>query len=107
MIIHTPKGNVIYRKKEGRRSYKVIKFTKCQLIIHDRQVLVPILNDTMVSIWYIAGSICFFYPVSKDTGVLLFLLGSIQLFTRNLIRIMKSFQIKMASDNRNNSRKTE
>ncbi|MCF2945535.1 YrhK family protein [Paenibacillus tarimensis] len=82
----------------------MIQFSKCRLIIQDRRVLVPILNDTMVSIWYIAGSICFFYPVNKETGVLLFLLGSIQLFTRNLIRIMKSIQIKLVSGYRNNSR---
>ncbi|RIJ52256.1 hypothetical protein DZG00_05660 [Clavibacter lycopersici] len=58
-----------------------------ELVIRHKYEVASIVNDVMVAAWFVAGSILFFSESTTTAGTWLFLLGSIQLMIRPLIRL--------------------
>jgi len=50
---------------------------------------VSIVNDVMVALWFVVGSILFFSEATTTAGTWLFLVGSVQLLIRPLIRLTR------------------
>ncbi|MGA4493689.1 YrhK family protein [Vreelandella venusta] len=70
-----------------------------ELIVHRRYEVLSIMNDFMIGIWFVIGSICFFYDDTIQTiGVWLFLIGSIQLLIRPTIRLHRYIYFKQLPD---------
>lgn len=65
-----------------------------ELVIRNRYEVVSILNDILVALWFIAGSILFFSPSTTTTGVWLFLAGSIELMIRPVIRLVRRVHLQ-------------
>lgn len=58
-----------------------------QLIIRRRYEVLSILNDFMVSLWFLAGSILFLYPTLETYAIWLFIIGSVQFLLRPMLRL--------------------
>jgi hypothetical protein len=68
-----------------------------QVVIHHRYEVASILNDLMLGLWFTVGSVFFFYPSLKEAGVWLFVVGSVQLMVRPLIRISRLVHLRNIS----------
>ncbi|MBZ9538541.1 MULTISPECIES: YrhK family protein [Modicisalibacter] len=70
-----------------------------ELVIHRRYEVLSIINDAMLGIWFTVGSICFFYEGTlKTLGVWLFVIGSVQLLIRPMIRLHRYVYFKRMPD---------
>ena len=58
-----------------------------ELVIRGRYEVISIVNDIMIGLWFIVGSVLFFFESTTTAGTWLFLLGSVQLVVRPLIRL--------------------
>lgn len=70
-------------------------FGRDELIIHQRYEVLSIINDLMLALWFAIGSVCFFYEGEiQKIGTWLFVIGSVQLMIRPLIRLTRSIHLK-------------
>ncbi|GHC81545.1 hypothetical protein GCM10007079_21630 [Nocardiopsis terrae] len=58
-----------------------------ELVVRQRYEALSILNDILIALWFIAGSIMFFFPEWTVAGTWCFLAGSVELLIRPLIRL--------------------
>jgi hypothetical protein len=65
-----------------------------ELVLHNRYEIVSILNDVMIAVWFIIGSILFFSESTTTAGTWLFLAGSVELLIRPIIRLTRNIHIK-------------
>ena len=65
-----------------------------ELVLHNRYETLSIINDILVALWFIAGSILFFQESTTIIGTWLFLIGSIELLIRPLIRLSRNVHIE-------------
>lgn len=68
-----------------------------ELVIRQRYEIVSILNDALIALWFIAGSIMFFFAAWETTGTWCFLAGSVELLIRPLIRLSRQIHLKRLS----------
>ncbi len=68
-----------------------------ELIIRRRYEAASILNDVLIALWFIAGSIMFFSPAWETAGTWCFLAGSVELLIRPLIRLRRQIHLKRLS----------
>ncbi|QGM81459.1 YrhK family protein [Otariodibacter oris] len=64
----------------------ILHFGSEALIIHQRYETLSIVNDFLIGLIFLIGSIMFFYPDLTKIGVWLFVIGSIQMLIRPIIR---------------------
>ncbi|GGF99593.1 hypothetical protein GCM10007304_11840 [Rhodococcoides trifolii] len=60
-----------------------------ELVIRQRWEVVSICNDILVAVWFIIGSILFFSESTTTAGTRMFLIGSIELMLRPVIRLSR------------------
>jgi len=65
-----------------------------ELVIRRRYQTLSIINDFLIGIWFLIGSIAFFWPSLQELGTWLFVLGSAQLLVRPLIRLAHSIHLR-------------
>lgn len=65
-----------------------------ELVIRRRYEVVSILNDLLIGVWFVIGSILFFNEDTSRAGTWLFLIGSIQLLIRPGIRLARSVHLQ-------------
>jgi hypothetical protein len=68
-----------------------------ELVLHNRYEILSILNDVMIAVWFIIGSILFFSESTTTAGTWLFLAGSVELLIRPIIRLTRNIHIKNAA----------
>lgn len=71
-----------------------IYWGKHEIIIGQRYEFFYTLNDIFIALWFIIGSILFFTESTVTIGTWLFLIGSIQLLIRPIIRIVRNIHLK-------------
>ncbi|WP_147107237.1 YrhK family protein [Nesterenkonia populi] len=64
-----------------------------ELTIRQRYEVASIINDILIAVWFIIGSILFFSDSTATAGTWLFLLGSVQLLIRPVIRLARRVHI--------------
>lgn len=69
-----------------------------EIVIRRRYELLSILNDLLIAVWFIVGSVLFFWASTSTVGVWFFLIGSIQLMLRPLIRLTRRVHLKRIGD---------
>lgn len=70
-----------------------------ELVIHRRYEVLSIVNDFLIGVWFVIGSVCFFYEGTIQTvGVWLFVIGSVQLLIRPAIRLHRYVYFKRLPD---------
>ncbi len=65
-----------------------------ELVIRKRYEVVSIVNDILIGIWFVIGSFFFFYEALTYYGTWLFLIGSIEMLIRPVIRLMRHIHIR-------------
>ncbi len=60
-----------------------------ELIIRKRYEVLSIVNDILVALWFIVGSILFFSDATTVAGTWCFLAGSVELLIRPVIRLTR------------------
>lgn len=68
-----------------------------ELVLHNRYEVLSILNDVMIALWFIGGSILFFNESTATAGTWMFLAGSVELLIRPVIRLTRNIHIKSVS----------
>ena len=64
-----------------------------ELVIRHRYETLSIVNDILVAAWFIAGSLLFFADSTATAGTWLFLLGSVELLLRPMIRLTRNIHV--------------
>ena len=65
-----------------------------ELVIRNRYETLSILNDLLIAVWFLVGSILFFSESTTYAGTWLFVLGSAQLMLRPSIRLARRFHLQ-------------
>lgn len=63
------------------------------LEIDQRYETLSIINDLLIAVWFIVGSILFFYPAYETAALWCFLLGSIELGVRPVLRLSRRIHL--------------
>ncbi|NLU72854.1 hypothetical protein HCC61_09225 [Streptomyces sp. HNM0575] len=76
------------RHGDGKQSL-TIRLGHEEVVIRQRYEVVSIANDILVAMWFLAGSVMFFFPDWQTSGTWCFVFGSIELLARPLIRLTR------------------
>lgn len=60
-----------------------------ELVVRRRYEVLSIVNDILVALWFTVGSVLFFSDATTTAGTWLFLVGSVELMIRPLIRLSR------------------
>ncbi|AUZ89394.1 hypothetical protein CVO76_12010 [Arthrobacter agilis] len=74
-----------------------------ELVLHNRYEVLSIVNDILVALWFIIGSILFFQESTTTAGTWLFLIGSIELLIRPVIRLSRNVHLRTITRTRNSN----
>ncbi len=77
-----------------------IPFTHDEVMLRQRYEFASIINDLLIAIWFIVGSVLFFSPSTTDAGTWLFLIGSVQLAIRPAIRLVRGVHLQRRGGSR-------
>lgn len=64
-----------------------------ELVIRQRYEVLSIANDILVGLWFIVGSILFFFASTGTLAIWLFLIGSIEMVIRPMIRLARKVHL--------------
>lgn len=65
-----------------------------ELIVRHRYESASIANDILIGLWFVVGSVLFFNPSTETVGITLFLLGSLQMLARPMIRLARRVHLR-------------
>lgn len=65
-----------------------------ELVIRRRYETLSIINDVFVAVWFIVGSVLFFSDSTATVGTWFFLMGSVELLIRPLIRLVRNLHVE-------------
>lgn len=65
-----------------------------ELVVGRRYEAASILNDILIALWFIVGSVMFFSESWTTTGTWCFLLGSVELLIRPVIRLSRQVHLR-------------
>lgn len=71
-----------------------LKFGHDELVVHNRYETLSIANDVLIALWFLIGSIFFFYPSLTYAATWCFTIGSAQFLIRPMIRLARSLHLK-------------
>jgi hypothetical protein len=71
-----------------------------ELVIRRRYEVLSIVNDILIAIWFLVGSILFFSEATTYAGTWLFVLGSVELLIRPMIRLARRVHLQRMPDAR-------
>jgi hypothetical protein len=73
-----------------------VPFTREQLVVRRRYRALSIVNDVLIALWFLIGSVMLLFPAWKEIGTWLFILGSAQFFLRPCIRLAHLIHLRRA-----------
>jgi hypothetical protein len=65
-----------------------------ELVVRRRYEATSIVNDILIALWFIAGSVMFFSEAWTTAGTWCFLVGSVELLIRPVIRLGRQLHIR-------------
>jgi hypothetical protein len=65
----------------------VIRFGHEELRIRQRYEVISIVNDFLIGLWFLLGSVLFLFPAWEKTAVWVFIIGSAQFLIRPTLRL--------------------
>lgn len=75
-------------------SLEILHIGNDELVIRQRYTVLSILNDILVGLWFVIGSVFFFYESLTYVGTWFFVIGSIELLIRPIIRLSRQVHLK-------------
>ncbi|WP_106477110.1 YrhK family protein [Phytohalomonas tamaricis] len=88
-------------RKERKNETGELAFTfgHKEVEIHNRYEALSIANDILIGLWFTIGSVLFFFKSTETAAIWLFVIGSVQLLIRPVIRLARLIQLKRLPDN--------
>jgi hypothetical protein len=77
----------------GHRALKV-EIGHDELVIRQRYEALSIANDVLIALWFLVGSILFFWESTTTAATWCFLLGSIEFLVRPAIRLARLVHVR-------------
>ena len=71
-----------------------IRIGREELVIRQRYELLSIANDLLIALWFVAGSILFFWDATTTAATWMFLLGSLEFLARPAIRLARRVHLR-------------
>ncbi|WP_348762193.1 YrhK family protein [uncultured Salinisphaera sp.] len=71
-----------------------LHFGREELVIRQRYEMISIANDVLIGVWFLIGTIFFFYDSLVYWGTWLFLIGSIEMLIRPTIRLVRRLHLQ-------------
>jgi hypothetical protein len=65
-----------------------------ELELRNRYEVLSIVNDVLMALWFVVGSVLFFFESTTVVGTWFFLVGSVQFLIRPLIRLMRRIHLR-------------
>ena len=65
-----------------------------EVVISQRYEVASIVNDILIAVWFLVGSILFFSPETTTAGTVLFVIGSVQMLIRPSIRLARRTHLR-------------
>lgn len=65
-----------------------------ELVIRHRYEAMSIANDLLIALWFVAGSVLFFWESTTRAATWMFLLGSIEFLLRPMIRLARRVHLR-------------
>jgi hypothetical protein len=65
-----------------------------ELVIRRRYEVLSIINDFLIAIWFLVGSILFLFPEHENAAIWLFIIGSFQFLVRPTIRLIGHLHVQ-------------
>lgn len=72
----------------------VYKLGREELVIRRRYEVLSIVNDILVGLWFLVGSILFFSESTTYVGTWFFVIGSVELLIRPVIRFSRRVHLQ-------------
>lgn len=69
-----------------------------ELVIRRRYEVASVVNDILVALWFLVGSILFFSEATTYAGTWLFVVGSVELMIRPMIRLARHVHLQRIPD---------
>lgn len=85
---HTP------RTRHSEQPAITLSLGPSELVIRGRYETLSIVNDLLIAVWFLIGSILFFFEYTLTIGTWLFVLGSAQLLLRPAIRLTRRVHLR-------------
>jgi len=82
------------RESDDGSGTLTVTFGHEELILRRRYEIASICNDLLIALWYVVGSVLFFWDSTTLIGTWLFLLGNIQLAIRPCIRLSRRVHLR-------------
>lgn len=80
--------------RPGPDAPAIVRIGPEELVIRDRYEVVSIVNDILIGIWFLVGSIFFFSESLTYAGTWLFVLGSVEMLIRPVIRFTRRVHLQ-------------
>jgi hypothetical protein len=74
-----------------------VRIGRHELVVRRRYEVLSIINDLLIGVWFTIGSVLFLSAGTTTAGVWLFLIGSIQLLIRPIIRLTRNVHLQRIS----------
>ncbi|KMY56035.1 hypothetical protein AC623_04185 [Bacillus sp. FJAT-27231] len=81
-------------KVKKQKNFVELKIGKYGLFFNKHYHFISIMNEIMLGIWFLAGSILFLWETTKLAGTILFIIGSAQLLIRPILKIIHGVTLK-------------
>lgn len=80
--------------RESLDSPLTLKLGHEELVIRRRYEVLSIVNDFLIAIWFLVGSILFLFPEHETVAIWLFIIGSFQFLIRPTIRLISHIHVR-------------
>lgn len=78
---------------EGASSL-TIRIGPQELVIRRRYEAASIVNDVLIGLWFLIGSVFFFFESLTRAGTVLFVIGSVEMLIRPVVRLARHLHLQ-------------
>lgn len=78
----------------GRGEPWVVHFGRDELVVRQRYEVLSIANDVLIGTWFLIGSVLFLSEALAHAGTWLFVIGSIEMLIRPVIRLARRVHLR-------------
>ena len=88
-----PSARVRSPQPEGASSL-TIRIGPQELVIRRRYEAASIVNDVLIGLWFLIGSVFFFFDSLTRAGTVLFVIGSVEMLIRPVVRLARHLHLQ-------------
>ncbi|MBT9254640.1 YrhK family protein [Phycicoccus sp. MAQZ13P-2] len=93
--------------REEKTVELTLPWTDDELVLRNRYETLSIVNDLLIAVWFLVGSILFFRESTTYAGTWFFVVGSAQLMLRPSIRLSRRIHLRRHRQRHGGSGPTE